>query len=64
MKVLDVLDHPYGAGRSETSPRTAELHGRARSGRMCGLGDAGHEVELIDLIEDGFNPVGGGFSPL
>jgi multimeric flavodoxin WrbA len=57
MKVLFVLDHPYGAGASENVPHNRSYTAALAAAAMRGVRGAGHEVDLIDLIEDGFNPV-------
>jgi len=52
-----VLDHPYGAGASENVPHNRSYTAALAAAAMRGVRGAGHEVDLIDLIEDGFNPV-------
>ena len=43
--------------RRRTSPTTAATPPLLAAAAMRGVRGAGHEVDLIDLIEDGFNPV-------
>src|ERR1035437_5748255 len=43
--------------RQRTSPTTAATPPRLRRPPCAGVRGAGQEVDLIDLIEDGFNPV-------
>lgn len=57
MKNLIVFDHPYGIQASEN-----EVHNRSFCAALCKsvvgkLRARGEEVDIIDLIADGFNPV-------
>lgn len=57
MRVVLVFDHPYGAGASENVPRRRSFSAALAAAATRGLERAGHEVDLIDLVTDGFNPV-------
>jgi putative NADPH-quinone reductase len=47
MKVLYVYCHPV----------PESFHGAIREGALAGLSQANHTVDLLDLYEEGFNPV-------
>lgn len=56
MRTLIVLDHPYGAQASENEP-----HNRSFCAALCkqlriSEKESGHEVDLIDLATDEFDP--------
>lgn len=57
MRVLIVFDHPYGAGASENVPHARSFSAALLKAARSGLARAGHDVDLIDLHADGFNPV-------
>jgi NAD(P)H dehydrogenase (quinone) len=57
MKILIVFDHPYGADASENVPHHRSYTAALTAAAVRGLTGAGHEVDLIDLAADGFNPV-------
>ena len=47
MRVLYIYCHPL----------PESFHGALRERALAGLKEAGHEVDLLDLYEEGFNPV-------
>src|SRR5919112_1306195 len=47
MRVLYIYCHPL----------PESFHGALRARALAGLKAAGHEVDLLDLYEEGFNPV-------
>ena len=49
-----MLDHPYGAGASENVPHNRSYTAALAAAAMRGVRGAGHEVDLIDLIETGW----------
>jgi NAD(P)H dehydrogenase (quinone) len=57
MKVLVVFDHPYGLSSSENIPHKRSFTAAVAAAAIRGLMQAGHEVDVIDLHADGFNPV-------
>ncbi len=57
MKVLVVFDHPYGLDASENVPHNRSFSAALMAAAIHGLKQAGHEVDIIDLHADGFNPV-------
>ncbi|AIQ61551.1 NAD(P)H-dependent oxidoreductase [Paenibacillus borealis] len=57
MKVLIVFDHPYGAAASGNVPHQRSYCAALLASVMRGLAAKGHEIDLIDLHQDRFNPV-------
>jgi NAD(P)H dehydrogenase (quinone) len=57
MKVLLVFDHPYGLAASDNVPHKRSFTAAVAATAIRGLLQAGHEVDVIDLHADGFNPV-------
>jgi putative NADPH-quinone reductase len=57
MRVLVVFDHPYGLGASENIPHKRSFSAALAAAAVRGLKSAGHEVDVIDLHQDGFDPV-------
>jgi putative NADPH-quinone reductase len=57
MKVLIVFDHPYGLAASDNVPHKRSFTAAVAATAIRGLVQAGHEVDVIDLHVDGFNPV-------
>lgn len=57
MRVLMVFDHPYGAEASENIPHRRSFSAAIAAAARRGLERAGHDVDLIDLHRDGFDPV-------
>ncbi len=57
MKVLIVFDHPYGADAWQNVEHQRSFTAAVGHAAITGLSRAGHEVDLIDLVADGFNPV-------
>ncbi|WP_211746165.1 NAD(P)H-dependent oxidoreductase [Paenibacillus sp. Marseille-Q4541] len=57
MKVLIVFDHPYTATAFENIPHQRSFSAALLNSVTKGLLSAGHELDLIDLHADGFNPV-------
>jgi len=57
MKVMLVVDHPYGAQAWDNTPHRRSFAVALAHAAQLGLADAGHDVDLVDLHADGFNPV-------
>lgn len=57
MKVLIIFDHPYTANSSENVPHHRSYSAALLASVTRGLQSSGHNVDLIDLHADGFNPV-------
>jgi putative NADPH-quinone reductase len=57
MKVLIVFDHPYGLASSENVLHKRSFTAAVAAAAIRGFSQAGHEVDVIDLHADGFNPV-------
>ncbi|MGG7465764.1 NAD(P)H-dependent oxidoreductase [Plantibacter sp. YIM 135347] len=57
MRVLMVFDHPYGAEASENIPHRRSFSAAIAAAARRGLERAGHDVDLIDLHRDRFDPV-------
>lgn len=57
MHVLIVFDHPYGASASENVPHRRSFSAALLAAARRGLDQAGHTVDVIDLVTDGFDPV-------
>jgi NAD(P)H dehydrogenase (quinone) len=56
MKVLIVLDHPYTIASADDVPHRRSFSAAVAAAAIQGAGSAGHEVDLIDLAADGFQP--------
>lgn len=54
---LIVFDHPYGIGASENEPHNRSLCAAIYKSVREKLEARGEEVDVIDLIADGFDPV-------
>jgi putative NADPH-quinone reductase len=52
-----VFDHPYGIGASENVPHRRSFSAALAVAARRGLERADHEVDVIDLHADGFDPV-------
>jgi len=57
MKVLIIFDHPYTATASENIPHNRSYSAALLAAVTKGLHSSGHQIDLIDLHADGFNPV-------
>jgi NAD(P)H dehydrogenase (quinone) len=57
MRILIVLDHPYTISSAENILHRRSLTAALADAAIRGAERAGHEVDLIDLAADGFNPV-------
>ncbi|HKH07357.1 MAG TPA: NAD(P)H-dependent oxidoreductase [Agromyces sp.] len=57
MRVAVVFDHPYTITSSENVPHRRSFSAAVAAAAIRGLERAGHEVDLMDLIADGFDPV-------
>ncbi|MCL2652912.1 MAG: NAD(P)H-dependent oxidoreductase [Propionibacteriaceae bacterium] len=57
MKVMLVVDHPYGAQAWDNTPHRRSFTVALAHAAQLGLAAAGHDVDLVDLHADGFNPV-------
>lgn len=56
MRVLIVLDHPYTIASAENVPHQRSFSAAVAAAAIRGARAAGHEVDLIDLAADGFQP--------
>jgi NAD(P)H dehydrogenase (quinone) len=56
MKILVVLDHPYTIASAENVPHQRSFSAAVAVAAIRGARAAGHEVDLIDLAADGFQP--------
>ncbi len=56
MKVLIVLDHPYTIASAGNVPHQRSFSAAVADAAIRGARSAGHEVDLIDLAADGFQP--------
>ncbi|MBB6633154.1 NAD(P)H-dependent oxidoreductase [Cohnella thailandensis] len=57
MNFVIVFDHPYGSAASENVPHRRSYSAALLAAVTRGLLSGGHQVDLIDLHADGFNPV-------
>jgi NAD(P)H dehydrogenase (quinone) len=57
MRVAIVFDHPYTATAWENVPHRRSFSAAVAASAIRGLESSGHEVDLIDLVADRFNPV-------
>ncbi len=57
MRVVIVFDHPYGAAAWDNVPHRRSFSAAVAASAIRGLEASGHEVDLIDLVADGFDPV-------
>ncbi len=56
MRIMIVLDHPYTLDSSENIPHRRSFTAAVTAAAIRGAEQAGHEVDLVDLAADGFNP--------
>jgi len=56
MRVLVVLDHPYTIASAGNVPHRRSFSAAVAAAAIRGARSAGHEVDLIDLAADGFQP--------
>lgn len=56
MRILMVLDHPYTMDSAENLPHHRSFTAAVAAAARHGACSAGHEVDLIDLAADGFQP--------
>jgi putative NADPH-quinone reductase len=56
MRFLIVLDHPYTISSAENPPHHRSFTAAVTAAAIRGTERAGHDVDLIDLAADGFNP--------
>ena len=56
MHVLVVLDHPYTIASAEDVPHRRSFSAAVATAAIRGARSGGHEVDLIDLAADGFQP--------
>jgi NAD(P)H dehydrogenase (quinone) len=57
VRVVIVFDHPYSATAWQNVPHRRSFSAAVAASVVRGLKTSGHEVDLIDLVADGFNPV-------
>lgn len=56
MRILLVLDHPYTLASAENIPHRRSFTAAVAAAAIRGAERAGHELDLVDLAADGFNP--------
>ena len=56
MRVLLVLDHPYTLSSAENIPHQRSFTAAVAAAAISGAKASGHEIDLIDLAADGFQP--------
>jgi putative NADPH-quinone reductase len=56
MKILVVLDHPYTIASAENVPHRRSFSAAVAAAAIRGATSGGHQVDLIDLAADGFQP--------
>ncbi len=56
MRVLIVLDHPYTIESAQNVPHQRSFSAAVAAAAIRGAQAGGHEVDLIDLAADGFQP--------
>ncbi|PJJ63524.1 NAD(P)H-dependent oxidoreductase [Compostimonas suwonensis] len=57
MRIMLVLDHPYTLASAENIPHQRSLTAALAAATIRGGERAGHQVDVVDLAADGFNPV-------
>jgi NAD(P)H dehydrogenase (quinone) len=57
MRIMLVLDHPYTIDSAENIPHRRSFTAAVAEAAIRGARSAGHEVDLVDLVADGFNPM-------
>jgi len=56
MRILLVFDHPYTMSSAENVPHRRSFSAAIAAAAIRGAQGAGHEIDLIDLAADGFQP--------
>jgi len=56
MRVLVILDHPYTIASADNVPHQRSFSAAVAAAAIRGARSGGHEVDLIDLAADGFQP--------
>lgn len=57
MRIMLLLDHPYTLSSAENVPHHRSFTAAVAAAALRGAGRAGHQVDVVDLVADGFNPV-------
>jgi NAD(P)H dehydrogenase (quinone) len=57
MRVAIIFDHPYTYDSSANVPHERSFTAAVAAAAVRGLERAGHQVDLFDLVADGFDPV-------
>ena len=57
MRIMLILDHPYTIESAENVPHRRSFTAAVAAAAMRGARSAGHDVDLVDLVADGFDPV-------
>jgi len=57
MRIMLILDHPYTIESAENVPHRRSFTAAVAAAAMRGAHSAGHDVDLVDLVADGFDPV-------
>ena len=56
MRIMLVLDHPYTLTSAENVPHRRSFSGAVAAAVVRGADAGGHEVDVVDLAADGFQP--------
>lgn len=56
MRIMLLLDHPYTLASAENIPHRRSFTAAVAAAAIRGAERAGHDVDLADLVADGFNP--------
>jgi NAD(P)H dehydrogenase (quinone) len=56
MRILLVLDHPYTMASAQNAPHQRSFSAAVAAAAIRCAHDGGHEIDLIDLAADGFQP--------
>ncbi|ANJ26052.1 NAD(P)H-dependent oxidoreductase [Agromyces aureus] len=57
MRIMFVFDHPYTLDASDNVPHRRSFTAAVAAAAIRGARLAGHEIDLVDLAADGFDPV-------
>jgi putative NADPH-quinone reductase len=57
MRIMLILDHPYTIESADNIPHQRSFSAALAAAARRGAQSAGHEVDLVDLVAEGFNPV-------
>ncbi|WP_082468046.1 NAD(P)H-dependent oxidoreductase [Leifsonia sp. Leaf264] len=57
MRIMFIVDHPYGIESAADIPHRRSFTAAVAAAAIRGAERAGHEIDLVDLAADGFDPV-------